>query len=560
MSYLIFARKFRPQDFKEVVGQDPIVRTLRNAIEQNRIPQSFLFAGPRGVGKTSTARILAKCLNCEKGLTGSPCDKCVSCREITQGNSLDVLEIDGASNRGIDEIRNLRETVKFKPTQGRFKVYIIDEVHMLTTEAFNALLKTLEEPPAHVKFVFATTEAHKVPLTILSRCQRFNFKRITIAETVKKLEEIAKKEKIKYEPNALFLIAKASEGALRDAESLLDQLATFSDDKIKEKDALSMLGLAAESVYFDILTALQKAESGAIFRIVQDLYDQGADMNYFAKGLLDLFRHLLLFQCAEKALEFMEWSESAGEQFQKRKNDFSRSELILATSILQNLQGQLRRNLAPPKLLIETTLLKLLHLDHLHSLEGEELPATDGGLVAGGCKEAPSEAGASYRNSSPQQGAKKTSALKSESSAAVTQAGETAGQPKGSIESLQEAEVVWPRVIEYVKSKKMSTGIFLSESEPVEIDQHAVILGLPAELQFHKETLEKDPNRKLVEEAFEVVSGKKTKVQFVITKSGQQDVQPEEEATAEAPSSGKLPEIITEAMNIFQGAKIVRKD
>ncbi len=212
MSYQIFARKFRPQSFEEVVGQDPISTTLQNAIKQERIPQSFLFQGRRESGKTSTARILAKALNCEKGPTAKPCNKCSSCTEITEGNALDVLEIDGASNRGIDEIRNLRETVKFKPTSGQYKVYIIDEVHMLTTEAFNALLKTLEEPPSHVKFIFATTESHKVPLTILSRCQRFNFKRITVAETVQKLDEIAKKEKIKYEKNALFLIAKSSEG------------------------------------------------------------------------------------------------------------------------------------------------------------------------------------------------------------------------------------------------------------------------------------------------------------------------------------------------------------
>src|SRR3989338_4368422 len=292
-SYLVFARKFRPQTFEEVIGQEPITTTLKNAIEKKRVAQSFIFTGSRGVGKTSTARILAKALNCEKSPTTEPCNQCISCEEITRGTSLDILEIDGASNRGIEEIRTLRENVKFKPTHGRYKVYIIHEVHMLTTEAFNALLKTLEEPPPHVKFIFATTEPHKVPLTILSRCQRFNFKRIPTAEIVKKLDEIAKEEKLKIEKNALFLIAKASEGALRDAESLLDQLASFAEGKIAEKDVLLMLGLASDELYLDVLQTLRAKDGSKILSLVEDFYTQGRDLVQFAKGLLEVFRHLL---------------------------------------------------------------------------------------------------------------------------------------------------------------------------------------------------------------------------------------------------------------------------
>lgn len=562
MSYQVFARKFRPQDFEEVIGQDPIIQTLGNAISQKRISQSFLFSGPRGVGKTSTARILAKCLNCVKGPTGKPCNQCPSCQEITGGNSLDVLEIDGASNRGIEEIRNLRETVKFKPSHGHYKIYIIDEVHMLTTEAFNALLKTLEEPPEHVKFIFATTEAHKVPLTILSRCQRFNFKRITTAQTVAKLEEIAKKEKIKYDPEALHLIAKASEGALRDAESLLDQLTTFCKDKIKEKDVLSMLGLAAESVYFSLLDALKGKDASAVFKVIGELYDGGADLVQFGKGLLEIFRNLLLFQISDKAKTFVEASESAAKELKKRKNDFSKSELFLALSLLQNLQGQLRRNIAAPRLLVETALLKLIYLDGLHSVEDLQNTLAEKKSLPSAVRPTVSKSptigvtAASKVQTAPIPAKEKPAVVRESSSASPAAASQDGF-------SFADIETFWPRVIDYVKGKRMSIGIFLSESEPVETEDNRVTLGLPSEFQFHKETLERENNRRLVEEAFEVVSGQKIRVQFAITRAETSETAQEESPSGEtekAPDSSKMPEIITEAMNVFSGARIVRTD
>lgn len=489
---------------------------------------------------------------------------------------MDVLEIDGASNRGIDEVRNLRESVKFKPVSGRFKIYIIDEVHMLTTEAFNALLKTLEEPPAHVKFVFATTESHKVPLTILSRCQRFHFKRIKTEEIVSKLEEIAKSEKIKTDKAALFLIARASDGALRDAEGLLDQLASFSEDQIQAADVLSLLGLASDELYFEALDAIRSKDAAKVFGLIQDLYDQGKDLALFVKGLFDLFRNLLLVQCTDKAVEFIEAGEETKSKLAQKKNVFTRGELLLGLSILENLQGQIRRNLASPRILAETALLKLLHLDGLKTVE--DLISKGPIKVTAGFSAVPSEPSSISPSPLPSYGGGEARKPASSSAAPVLPSGPpsaraeihsrsaaTAVAAAGSAVmdgvSFKEVEEAWPRIIEYVKSKRMSNGIFLSESSPVEISGFTVTLGFAPDFQFHKDTLEKDANRKLIEEAFEVILAKRIKVLFVITQAEVEDQAPPVPAPqASVPAGSKLPEIIDQAMNIFDSAKLVRKD
>ena len=302
MSYQVFARKYRPQTFDDLVGQAHVTRTLKNAVEQNRLAHAYLFVGPRGIGKTSTARILAKALNCVNGPTITPCGVCDSCKEITAGNSLDVLEIDGASNNGVEQVRELRDNVRYLPSKGHFKIYIIDEVHMLTSAAFNALLKTLEEPPPHVKFIFATTEPQKVLPTILSRCQRFDLHRIPANLIAKHLQFIADKEKITLDPAAAHAIAKGADGGLRDAESMLDQLVAFCGEKIAEPDVLSVFGFTSEQTVAQFTDKILRGETPEALELLHAEADNGKDMMKLMSDLISYLRDLLVGKVKPDAL------------------------------------------------------------------------------------------------------------------------------------------------------------------------------------------------------------------------------------------------------------------
>src|SRR3989338_8878425 len=343
MSYIVLARKYRPQKFDELIGQEHITKLLKDSIETGRLAHAFLFCGPRGVGKTSCARILAKSLNCKNGPTVSPCGICPACREIAQTTSFDVIEIDGASNRGIDEIRTLRENVKFAPGSGRYKIYIVDEVHMLTTEAFNALLKTLEEPPAHVKFIFATTSPNKLPATIISRCQRFDFKRISIDDMSKHLSGICKTEKIKVEEEALFAIAKAAQGALRDALSILDQLSALAEEGIKSSDVYSMLGLVETQVLFDITDALAAKDCSKALQAVDAIIEQGKDIKQLTKDLTEHFRHLMVVKVGGKTLsKLVDYPAAIKEMLHLQSHKFALKEIIQTIHMLIECQEAAR--------------------------------------------------------------------------------------------------------------------------------------------------------------------------------------------------------------------------
>ena len=302
MSYQVFARKYRPQTFDDLVGQAHVTRTLKNAVEQNRLAHAYLFVGPRGIGKTSTARILAKALNCIHGPTITPCGVCDSCKEITGGNSLDVLEIDGASNNGVEQVRELRDNVRYAPTKGKYKIYIIDEVHMLTAQAFNALLKTLEEPPEHVKFIFATTEPQKVLPTILSRCQRFDLHRIPANLIAQHLQFIATNEKVKLDPAAAHAIARGADGGLRDAESMLDQLVAFCGETIAESDVLNVFGFTSEQTVADFTEKILRGQTSAALALLDDQMAAGKEMMKLMSDLIAHLRDLLVFKVKPDAL------------------------------------------------------------------------------------------------------------------------------------------------------------------------------------------------------------------------------------------------------------------
>ena len=346
MSYLVMARKYRPLNFDEVVGQPHVVLTLKNALKNGRYAHAYIFSGPRGVGKTSTARILAKALNCVKGPTPDPCGKCHTCSQITSGTSLDVLEIDAASNRGIDEIRNLRENVRFAPAEGKFRVYIIDEIHMLTKEANNAFLKTLEEPPSHSIFIGATTEIEQIPRTVLSRVQRFNFRLVPQGEIAGYLKFISEKENIAVTEEAIDLLAGRANGSLRDGVGLLDQLAAYCEGEVTADEVRKALGVIDQNLYFRATEAVTGKDSAEIFRLVEDLSGTGADPAEFMRSYARFFRDLLFIK-SSGGTDLVEGVEAHRQRMKAYSESFSELDLVRLMKIGYEGANELKRSQTP---------------------------------------------------------------------------------------------------------------------------------------------------------------------------------------------------------------------
>jgi len=368
MSYLVLARKWRPQTFEEVVGQETVTTTLQNAIKSERIAHAFLFSGVRGVGKTTTARILAKALNCQEGPTPSPCGECVSCREITQANSIDVIEIDAASNTGVDNMRDLRESARYGTARDQFKIFIIDEAHMLSNAAFNALLKTLEEPPPHVKFILATTEYAKIPVTIASRCQQYDFKPIPFLLILERLKLLAQEEGIEISEDSLRAIVSVAEGSMRDAQSALDQIIAFGGKKIPEEAVRVLLGVVDERAILSLVDAVLERDAKILVEQVQELVNSGVDPRNFCRKLIHHVRNLMVCRVTGWDERLLNLPDTAKDEILKQSEQFSELDLIRFYDLLNRAENDLRWN-SHPWVHLEMTLMKLIELTRLPSLE-----------------------------------------------------------------------------------------------------------------------------------------------------------------------------------------------
>ena len=384
MSYLVLARKYRPQAFDEVVEQAHITRTLTNAIASGRVAHAILFSGPRGTGKTTVAQILAKAMNCAKGPTPQPCNACISCNEITDGHAVDVFEIDGASNNSVDQVRELRENIKYMPAHSPHKIYIIDEVHMLSTAAFNALLKTLEEPPAHIMFMFATTEPHKIPITILSRCQRYDFRRIGLDSISSHMEFLCRQEGFEVDAESLSLIAREAGGSMRDALSLLDQLMTCTRGLVSHEQVLDILGVIDRKIIFDLAGSILNGDIIAVLDLLDDVYDRGIDIKKLYADLLEHFRNLLIAAMGDKIDKLVDLPAGEIEHLINQAKSSSAATLNQIFDMLFKADALIRMS-SQPKLALEMTLIRLLQskptlpidvlIDKLDALRQEVSPA-----------------------------------------------------------------------------------------------------------------------------------------------------------------------------------------
>jgi len=548
MAHLALYRAWRPQTFKDMVGQQHIVQTLQNAIREDRLSHAYLFSGPRGTGKTSAAKILAKAVNCEHGPSPEPCNACPACERITAGSVMDVVEIDAASNRGVEEIRDIRDKVKYSPTEVRRKVYIIDEVHMLTTEAFNALLKTLEEPPAHVLFVLATTESHKLPPTIVSRCQRFDFRRVPLEEQTGLMREICAEERIEADDEALRYIARLSDGGMRDALSLLDQISSFTGGKVSLSQAVEATGGLPAEQFKRLAIAIREKDAAKVLTEIDEMMRAGKSADKCLEQLMHFFRDLLLSQLAPEA------GDSAGRvadpsELKQLADGFSRERLFAIIDLLNRYQTEMKYA-AHPQTMFEIALLKLCSdgepgsasagnggeggasrgelgqlKQQVAALEGKLNALASGGAVQGARNPAPSGSpGGGHARSA--QGGGAASVSPRPSSVSRQRLGSFIEARTSAASSLGK----WGQVLQRVKEERVTVHAWLVDGEPVSFSEDSFLVAFKNTI--HRETTERPANRSVIEGVLSAVFGQPTQLVTIMQKEWQ-------EALAE--SEGKPP-------------------
>ncbi|MCF7885951.1 MAG: DNA polymerase III subunit gamma/tau [Candidatus Marinimicrobia bacterium] len=538
MEYKVFSRKYRPQTFDEIVGQEHISKTLQNAIQSNRISHAYLFTGSRGIGKTTTARILAKTLNCSDPDGLNPCNECQNCREITNGRSVNVIEIDGASNRGIDEVRELRENVKYPPSEANYRVFIIDEVHMLTKPAFNALLKTLEEPPPHAIFIFATTEPVKVPETIISRCQRYDFHRIAVSTIVKQLQYIAEEEGVEIDDNILTLIAKKADGGMRDAESLLDQMVAFSDQKVDPERAKQILGLIDYRYYNDIGKMIRNQEQKDLIQASKDIFNKGVELGEFFTGLSEHFRNLLIANKTQ-SVDMLDLPGNVQDMYIKEAEHWNAGDLLRLVGIVNDAHTSLKSAINQ-RTHLEFTLLKMGNmdstvsiqqlLDKLGDISSNQNVVTDKKTSWKSGKKSNSSTSKTKKNVKKDKNSKKV---------------EQKQQKKENKLTLEDVQKSWPTIQKKVTKRKRSVGTFLDHGDIVNIRKNTI------EINFHK-------NNKL---AFTNIRKNSTMVEEIATKELGQRVKIKCNVTSDSKkdysNTNELDEVVKKVSDDIDGEVII---
>ncbi|UMZ75217.1 DNA polymerase III subunit gamma/tau [Natranaerofaba carboxydovora] len=511
MSYKALYREWRPGSFEELVGQDHIATTLKNSIINDRIAHAYLFCGPRGTGKTSTAKVFAKGLNCSEGPTQNPCDICEYCKSMNEGRFFDVIEIDAASNRGIDEIREIRDQVLYPPSEGRYKVYIIDEVHMLTQEAFNALLKTLEEPPRHIIFILATTEPHRLPTTILSRCQRFDFHRLSIKNIVGRLEEVLINNNVQYEDKALYTIARNAEGGMRDALSLLDQCLSFSENKeLKNEHVLGIIGSVDEDVFYNLVQSIVDSDIISTLSAVKEIIDKGKDVNQFLKDLMTYFRDILLVNTGSEDEELI---KGEYQNLKELAGCFKNYELIAMIDYISEKQKELRWS-QNSRLILEMTLFRLINRDKMFSEQNDKINYLEdkinnleSRLKDQKLDDFEGELKVRQKENNQKQQKKQEEKIEQEEQQYEKEAEgnlpdsqkETAGEIGGEEVTISEINSQWSDILSSIKKEKIYAHAYVVEGKPYEVKNSVLYIGFSSQHNIHMERAAKKENKEAIE-------------------------------------------------------------